>query len=81
MPSRRPPARSSKRFVVTDEMVKYMANYVLGLMSGNPVHLHELSGEDQRIIEEWLRDKSDPALRDRPWTVIEVLKLDHPGQK
>jgi hypothetical protein len=77
----RPPARSSKPFVVNNEMAKDMANYVLGLMSGNPVHLHELSGEDQRIIEEWLRDKNNPRLRDRAWTVIEVLKIEHPVQK
>lgn len=81
MPSRnRPPARSSKSFV-TDEMAKDMANYVLDLMSGNPVHLHELSEGDQRIIEEWMGDKNDPLLRDRAWTLIEALKIEHQVQK
>jgi hypothetical protein len=71
----RPPAPAPKRFVVTDEMAKNMANYVLGL------NFNELRGVDQRIIEEWLADKDDPRARDRAWTVIEVLKLEHPDRK
>jgi hypothetical protein len=71
----RPPAPSSKRFVVTDEMAKDMADYVLGL------NLNQLRGEDQRIIEEWLADKDSPAKRDRAWTVIEVLKYEHGDQE
>jgi hypothetical protein len=65
------PGGSSKRFLVTDEMAKDMANYVLGL------NFNQLRGEDQRIIEEWLADKDSPAKRDRAWTVIEVLKYEH----
>lgn len=75
MPSRkRPPGRSSRRSHVTDDQARDMANFVLGL------NLRDLRGEDERTIEEWLKDKDDPVKRDRAWTVIEVLKYEHPGQ-
>jgi hypothetical protein len=63
-------------------MAREMADYVLGLMFGNPVHLNDLPAEDARIIEEWLQAErqgnTQQALRDRAWTVIEVTKLEHP---
>jgi hypothetical protein len=51
-------------------MAKDMANFVLGL------NLRQLRGEDERIVEEWLKDKDNPVKRDGAWTVIEVLKYE-----